>query len=352
MIPNYLIMKKAKQIIIFILVALLLGIIGFCSKQYYHYAVANFKSFDNKPHAYHVFPKTTPDSLITQMQEDYDLLSQLAWSLHCRYFKLTNLKPGHYRFAEKISNRDLIRRLQLGEETPIKLSFTQSIRTREQLAGYMGKKLLLDSTEVIRRLNSEEYMNNFGLTPETAVCLFIPNTYEVYWTMTADQLFARMHKEYQRFWNDDRQAKAKALGLTPTEVMTIASIIASETNKKEEYPTIASIYINRLRKGIALQACPTVIFATGDFTLRRVLKRHLKIDSPYNTYKYRGLPPGPIRLARPDIVDAVLNAPKTDYLYMCANPDFSGTHIFSSSYAKHSAVAREYQQALNERKVK
>ena len=345
-------MKKAKLIIILSLAAILLGIMVFCVKQYYHYKVANFKSFDQQSHSYHVYSHTTPDSLITQMLEDYDLLSELAWSLHCRYFKLTHIKPGHYHFAEKISNRDLIRRLQFGEETPIKLAFTHSIRTREQLAGMLGKKLLLDSTEVIRRLNSPEYLANFGLTPETAVCLFIPNTYEVYWTLSADQLFARMHKEYQRFWNDERLAKAKALGFTPTEVMTIASIIASETNKKEEYPTIASIYINRLRKGIALQACPTVIFATGDFSIRRVLKRHLQIDSPYNTYKYRGLPPGPIRLARPDIVDAVLNAPKTDYLYMCANPDFSGTHVFSSTYAKHSAVAREYQRALNERKVK
>jgi UPF0755 protein len=246
----------------------------------------------------------------------------------------------------------LIRRLLLGEQTPIKLSFTQAIRTREQLAAHMGKKLMLDSAEVIERLNDKEYMAHFGLTPETAVCLFIPNTYEVYWTMTADQLFTRMHKEYQRFWNEERMAKAKKQGLTPIEVTTIASIIASETNKSFEYPTIASIYINRIRKGIALQACPTVIFAVGDFSLRRVLKRHLAIDSPYNTYKYRGLPPGPIRLARPEVIDAVLNAPKTDYLYMCANPDFSGTHIFSSSYSKHSAVAREYQRELNKRKLK
>ena len=177
-------------------------------------------------------------------------------------------------------------------------------------------------------------MAKFGLNPETAVCMFIPNTYEVYWTTDADKLFARMFREYNTFWNEKRIKKAQKLGLTPVEVTTIASIIASETNKKEEYPTIASIYINRLKKGIALQACPTVIFATGDFTLRRVLKRHLEIDSPYNTYKYAGLPPGPIRLARPDIIDAVLNAPNTNYLFMCANPDFSGTHIFSSKSTK------------------
>jgi UPF0755 protein len=161
-----------------------------------------------------------------------------------------------------------------------------------------------------------------------------------------------MYKEYQRFWNEERLVKAKAIGLTPTEVATLASIVASETNKTAEHPLIASLYLNRLNKGIALQACPTVIYAVGNFKMRRVLKRHLAIDSPYNTYKNRGLPPGPIRLARPDVIDAVLNAPKTDYLYMCANPDFSGTHVFSSNYAKHSAVARQYQRELNQRKVK
>lgn len=345
-------MKKTTWIILFTVAAILFAAAGVCIKQYYHFAVSNFRSLDQEAHAYHVYPHTTSDSILTEITEDYHMLSELAWCLHCKYLRFTQTKPGHYRFASEISNRELIRRLQLGEQTPIRLSFTQSIRTREQLAGHLGKRLLLDSTEIIMRLNDREYMAHFGLTPETAVCLFIPNTYEVYWTMSADQLFARMHKEYQRFWDDERLAKAKQLGLTPTEVSTIASIIASETNKKDEYPTIASIYINRLKKGIALQACPTVIFAVGDFSMRRVLKRHLAIDSPYNTYKYRGLPPGPIRLARPDVIDAVLNAPKTDYLYMCANPDFSGTHIFSSTYAQHNQVARQYQRALNERKVK
>ena len=345
-------MKQTKWIILTILAIILIAAGSFLLKQYYHYAVSNFKSYDGEAHSYQVYPGMTSDSVLASITNDYQMASELAWCMHCQYMHYENPKPGHYRFAAEISNRELIRRLLLGEQTPIKLSFTQAIRTREQLAAHMGKKLMLDSAEVIDRLNDKEYLAHFGLSPETAVCLFIPNTYEVYWTMTADQLFARMHKEYQRFWNDERMAKAKKLGLTPTEVATIASIIASETNKSFEYPTIASIYINRLRKGIALQACPTVIFAVGDFSLRRVLKRHLAIDSPYNTYKYRGLPPGPIRLARPEVIDAVLNAPKTDYLYMCANPDFSGTHVFSSSYSKHSAVAREYQRELNKRKLK
>ena len=345
-------MKRTKWIILTILAIILIVIGSFLAKQYYHYAVSNFKSYDGETHSYQVYPGMTSDSVLASITSDYQMASELAWCMHCQYMHYEHPKPGHYRFAAEISNRELIRRLLLGEQTPIKLSFTQAIRTREQLAAHMGKKLMLDSAEVIERLNNKEYMAHFGLTPGTAVCLFIPNTYEVYWTMTADQLFARMHKEYQRFWNEERMAKAKKQGLTPVEVATIASIIASETNQSFEYPTIASIYINRLRKGIALQACPTVIFAVGDFSLRRVLKRHLAIDSPYNTYKYRGLPPGPIRLARPEVIDAVLNAPKTDYLYMCANPDFSGTHVFSSSYSKHSAVAREYQRELNKRKLK
>ena len=345
-------MKKSTWIILSLVAAIFLAVMGFCIKQYYHFTVANFLSFDHEAHAYKVYPDMTTDSLMSEMLGDYEMLSQLAWCMHSRYMHFTHVKPGYYRFGNKIANRDLIRRLQYGEESPIKLSFTHALRTPEQVAGHMGQRLMLDSAEVIQRLQDKEYLSHFGLTPETAVCLFIPNTYEVYWTMTADQLFARMYKEYQRFWNEDRLAKAEKLGLTPVEVATLASIVASETNRKEEHSTIASLYLNRLRKGIALQACPTVIFATGDFTLRRVLKRHLDIESPYNTYKHRGLPPGPIRLARPDVIDAVLNAPKTDYLYMCANPDFSGTHVFSSSYTKHSAVAREYQRALNQRKVK
>ena len=345
-------MKRRNIIIIAAITTFLLVIVGFLAKQYYHYSQSNFVSHDGETHSYHVYPDMTADSLMAEMLQDYEMTSKLAWCLQCKYLHFQQPKPGHYRFANEIGNRELIRRLQLGEETPIKLSFTQAIRTREQLAGFMGNKLMLDSLEVKNRLDDKDYLAHFGLTPETAVCLFIPNTYEVYWTLSADQLFARMYKEYQRFWNEERLAKAKKLGLTPTEVATLASIVASETNRKEEHPTIASLYLNRLRKGIALQACPTVIFAVGDFKMRRVLKRHLKIDSPYNTYTQRGLPPGPIRLARPDVIDAVLNAPKTDYLYMCANPDFSGTHVFSSSYSKHSSVARQYQRELNKRRVK
>lgn len=343
-------MNKRTNLFLFTLAVLIVAA-GFF-QQYYRLEVCNFVSRDGESHAYYVYPDMSADSLYTLMCVDYKVQDEDAWHAHSRHLLYQRPKSGYYRFPVEMGNKHLIRRLQLGQETPINISFTHSIRTPQQLAGAMGQKLLLDSAEVIQRLTDKTYLAQYGLTPETAVCLFIPNTYEVYWTMTADQLFARMYKEYQRFWNEERRAKAKDLGLTPVEVATLASIVASETNKTSEHPLIASLYLNRLNKGIALQACPTVIFAVGNFKMRRVLKRHLAIDSPYNTYKNRGLPPGPIRLARPDVMDAVLNAPKTDYLYMCANPDFSGTHIFSSSYTKHSAVARQYQRELNQRRVR
>jgi UPF0755 protein len=345
-------MKKKTIIIVSVLVFIVLAAGCFLAKQYYHITKSNFTSIDEESHAFYVMPETSIETILDSVMVYYEMKSKIAWKLTCELKEFNQVKPGHYKFPAKFSAREIVNRLQYGKETPINLSFTQSIRTREQLAAQMGKKLLLDSADVKTRLDNAEYMAKFGLTPETAVCMFIPNTYEVYWTMSADQLFERMHKEYNRFWNEERIAKAKKLGFTPTEVVTIGSIIASETNKSFEYPTIASIYINRVRKGIPLQACPTVIFAVGDFTMRRVLNRHLAIDSPYNTYMYKGLPPGPIRVVRPDILDAVLNAPETDYLFMCANPDFSGTHIFSSTYSKHQAIARRYQQELNKRQIK
>lgn len=344
--------KKTVIISVSILAAVLLVAAAVCVEQYYRLEVCNFTSLDGEGHGYYVYPNATADSLFAAMQEDYKVGSETAFRLHARHMLYRHPKTGYYHFPARIGDKHLIRRLQLGEQTPVKLSFTQSVRTPAQLAATLDKQLLLDSASVKARLDSVPYVGKYGMTAETAVCLFIPNTYEVYWTITPDQLFDRMYKEYNRYWNETRLAKAKTLGLTPTEVATIASIIESETNKAFEYPTIASIYLNRLERGIPLQACPTVIYAVGDFSMRRVLKRHLAIDSPYNTYKYKGLPPGPIRLARGSVMDAVLDAPETNYLYMCASPDFSGTHIFSSSYSQHAATARKYQQELNKRKIK
>ena len=345
---------KARYIIISFLAVVVIAATVFLSKQYYHYAYSNFESIDSLSHTYDIYPNMSLDSVMSVMEQDYHICSDLSWHWVCKAKDFNTPKVGRYTFTAVISNRELVRRLQLGEQTPVRLTFTHAIRTPQQLATHLAERLLLDSADIVDLLS--EKLTVIG-EPQEAWTLFLPNTYEVWWTVNPEQLVGRMQREYETFWTIDRQAKAKKLGLTTYEVQVLASIVASETNRKDEHPLIASLYLNRLRKGIPLQACPTVIYAHGLtdpklFKTRRVLKRHLEFDSPYNTYRYRGLPPTPIRLTRPDVIDAVLNAPKTDYLYMCANPDFSGTHVFSTSYANHSAVAREYQRELNKRKIK
>lgn len=346
-------MKKRKRngrVALLVVISLLLGV--WAAMEVYHDVVSNLSSCDGDPHSYYVYPNTPMDSVLAQMEADYTIASKGSLRRYARWKKFEYPRPGYYEFGRFVSNRSLVGHLQYGRQTPINLRFTNQIRNREQLASRMGKVLMVDSAEVIARLNDTEYLAQFGLKRETAVCLFIPNTYEVYWTMSVDELFARMKKEYDSFWTEQRLQQAKNIGLTPTEVATLASIVESETHNKSEHPTIASLYLNRLRKGMALQACPTVIFASGDFSTHRVTQRLLHIDSPYNTYKKAGLPPGPIRCPNGEAMDAVLKAPKTDYLYMCANPDWSGTHVFSASYAQHQRVAVAYRRELNKRGIK
>jgi len=347
-------MEKRKRNILFIALAavVVVVVVVVSSVVLYRMMVCNAVSQDSESHGYYVYPNTPLDSVLSQMAADYQFASLKNVHLYARHAKMQTVKSGHYRFSARVSSRTIVNFLMRGYQTPVQVRFNNQIRNREQLAGRLGQVLLIDSVDIMQRLDSLEYLQQFGLNRETAVCLFIPDTYEMFWTISVDDLFARMNKEYQNYWNAERRAKAKQIGLTPTEVATLASIVASETYKAEEHPTIASVYLNRLRKGMHLQACPTVIFAKGDFSMHRVLNRDLQMDSPYNTYKYAGLPPGPIRLTSAANMDAVLNAPKTDYLYMCANPDWTFTHVFSSTYAQHSRVAVQYRRELNKRKIK
>ena len=206
---------------------------------------------------------------------------------------------------------------------------------------------MMDSVTLLQYLEDEPFLARYGMNKETSRCLFIPNSYQVYWNITPERLFDRMLKEYNVFWNDERRHKADSIGLTPIEVAIVASIVEGESHNKNEMPIIASLYLNRIRKGMALQACPTIKYAVGDFKLRRILYRHLQVDSPYNTSKKPGLPPGPIRCPNPATMDMVLNAPKTDYLFMCASPELNNTHIFSSSYQTHSAAAVQYRHTMD-----
>ena len=211
---------------------------------------------------------------------------------------------------------------------------------------------MVDSCEIANILNDTAYISKLGFTPETLPALFIPNTYEVYWNMSAEDFMQRMLKEHKAFWNEKRLKQAEAIGLTPIEVATLASIVEEETANQAEKPMVAGLYINRLKKGMLLQADPTVKFSLQEFGLKRILFKHLEVDSPYNTYKYAGLPPGPIRVPSYQGLESVLNYTKHNYIYMCAKEDFSGTHNFAVTSAQHAANARKYQQALNRRGIR
>ena len=338
--------------IILPIVFLLFLVFSFSVEQYYRLHVSNFTSRDGKPHSYNIYPGTTIDSVLSMIRADYEVHGEMDLRMHMRMLLVTAPEPGHYEFPAKMGDKMLINRLQNGEQTPIKLTWNNFVRTREDLAGKLASRLMLDSIDIIERLNDDSYMADFGLNKETSRCLFIPNTYEVYWTISPDNLFKRMKREYDNFWTEERRHKADSIGLTPVEVATLASIVEGESYRTDDQPTIASLYLNRLRIGMPLQACPTIKYAIGDFTIKRVLKRHLTVDSPYNTYTHKGLPPGPIRCPLARTMDFVLNAPKTNYLYMCANPNMSGTHIFSSNYGNHANAANQYHRVMDEKRIR
>ncbi|MBK8882450.1 MAG: endolytic transglycosylase MltG [Bacteroidales bacterium] len=240
--------------------------------------------------------------------------------------------------------------LRSGHQSPVRITF-QNIRTLNQLAGKIGKQIEADSMQIMTFLSDESNYIADGFKKETIIAVFIPNTYEIYRNTDARALYMRMLKEYRKFWNDQRAASAKEKGLTPIEVAILASIIDDEVAKPDEKPRIAGVYLNRLKQGIPLQACPTIKFALNDFTITRVLYAYLQIDSPYNTYKHSGFPPGPIACPSIEGIDAVLNAEKHDYLYFAARADFSGYHNFSRTLAEHNHYAAIYQKELNKRRI-
>lgn len=257
---------------------------------------------------------------------------------------------GKYAVFPTDNILDIYLRISRGRQTPVNLSFN-NIRTREQLARRIGNQLMIDSAEIATLLFDSIYCAGRGYTPITIISMFIPNTYEMYWNINADNFFSRMQKEYDKFWNKERVNKAKQIGFTPEQVITLASIVEEETNNNAEKPIVAGLYINRLHRGMPLQADPTIKFALQDFSLKRIYDKHLNIDSPYNTYKYSGLPPGPIRIPSVKSIDSVLNYAHHNYLYMCAKEDFSGTHNFASTFSEHQKNAQKYRRALNNRKI-
>jgi UPF0755 protein len=261
------------------------------------------------------------------------------------------VKAGRYRLTKDMSNRSLINMLKAGNQEPVNIAF-QNVRLKHTLAGMISKKIESDSTSILGLLDSAAFVEKYGFNTENIYTMFIPNSYEIYWNSNAEKFFLRMHAEYLKFWNVDRKAKASKINLSQADVSILASIVDSEALNDSEMPRIAGLYMNRLLKGMRLEADPTVIFAANDFTIRRVLNKHLRINSPYNTYLNEGLPPGPITMPSINAIDAVLNYEKHDYIYMCAKEDFSGYHNYASNLSQHLQNARKFQDALNQRNIK
>ncbi len=260
------------------------------------------------------------------------------------------IKPGRYRIRRGMSARALARMLHAGEQEPVRVTFS-NVDHLQELAGRLDHALEPDSIAFLRAFLDPEQQRAAGLDEATMIGLFLPNTYELWWTTTPERFIARMRQEYDAFWNAERRAKAEALGLTPAEVSTLASIVQAETVRMIDAPTIAGVYLNRLRIGMPLQADPTLKFALGLDSVNRVLNRDKLVDSPYNTYQNPGLPPGPINMPEPRFIESVLTAPRHDYLYFCARADLSGYTDFARTYEQHLVNARRYQKALNERRI-
>lgn len=292
------------------------------------------------------------DSVLCKLKPMASGSSMVGFSTAARFLDYSNgIRPGMYKLNTSTGALAFVRKLRNGQQDFLMLTIPTA-RTMEELARKLDGKIKADSADYMAVFTDSAKIASLGFTKETLPAMFIPETYDFFWTDTADKVLSRMEKEHNKFWTEERKQKAKEIGLTPIEVSIMASIVDSETNVKEDKPVVAGVYLNRIKKGMKLQADPTVKFAVGDFTLRRILFKHLGTDSPYNTYKYEGLPPGPICIPSIDGLEAVLNAKKHDYLFFCASPKFDGSHIFARNNEEHMKNARAYQDALNKRNIK
>lgn len=293
----------------------------------------------------------TQDSVIAKIQPFANLIGMTTLNTLIRHSGYSeNIRTGRYSIEPGDGPITIFRRLRSGRQTSLNLTIPES-RTMDRLAAILSNKLMLDSATIAEALTSQEVCEKLGYDTCTIAAMFVPNTYDVYWNMSIDELLQRMQKEHDRFWKGDREAKAAEMQMTPIEVCTLASIIDEETSNNAEKPMIAGMYLNRLKEGMPLQADPTIKFALKQFELKRIYNKLLNTESPYNTYRNEGLPPGPIKIASIKGIDAVLNYTSHDYLYMCAKEDFSGTHNFARTYQEHLKNADKYTKALNERGI-
>ena len=317
----------------------------------YYYFLSELTAKDQTEYVY-IDTDDTIDSVFVKVGEIANTHGNTGFRTLMRHLDYADhIRTGRYAIAPGESAFTICRRIKNGIQSPVQLTIP-SVRTMDKLAGYLGKKLMVDSTSVYEALTDQSVCKQYGYDTTTIACMFIPNTYELYWNLPLEKLMERMQKESKDFWNADRMQKASQMGLLPTQVMTLASIIDEETANNAEKPMIAGMYYNRLKTGMPLQADATIKFALKRFELKRIWNNLLFVDSPYNTYRNTGLPPGPIRIPSVTAIDAVLNYVHHDYLYMCAKEDFSGTHNFARTYAEHLQNAANYSKALNERGIK
>jgi len=349
-------MSKSKKLII---TSLLLGVGAYFAFPYYQiFRDGNTKVLtlkENEEKAIFIPSESTANDVVNLLFEEklikkskidnfLNLASKKNYDGH-------NVVPGKYTLKGGMELNQLINHLRAGNgRQEVAVTFN-SVRFLEDLAGAVGKTIETDSSELIRYLKSSDTYSKYGFNHQTFMSMFLPNTYSIDWATSPEEFIDRMAHEYKNFWTENRIQKANALGLSQSKVSTLASIVYAETKKADESARIAGVYVNRLEKGMPLQADPTLIWAIGDFNIKRVLNSHKEIDSPYNTYKNKGLPPGPINIPPSSYVDAVLNYEDHNYLFFCAKEDFSGYANFARTYKQHLANAKRYQKALNRKKI-
>ncbi|MCU0384198.1 MAG: endolytic transglycosylase MltG [Cyclobacteriaceae bacterium] len=340
--------KPPKKLIFFLLFSMLLISFGFYSYQ----IVFTPNILVGKEDRLIVIPRDadfkTVQKLLHEGNYVQDLMSFAFLSRMMGYDK--KIKPGRFVLHANMTNIQAIRTLRQAKQVPVKITFN-NVRLLKDLSDKITVNLGMHPDEFEAAAVKFAMNNTHGFNKDNLMCMFIPNTYEVYYNVSADALLERMYKEYTLFWNEERKKKAESLGLTPVEVSILASIVQAETVKQDEAPTIAGLYINRLKQKMPLQADPTLVFASGDFSLKRVLNEHKEIDSPYNTYKYAGLPPGPINMPRINCLDAVLNYERHDYLFYAASTTRPGYHEFNEEYRSHVNTANKYRKTLNKRNI-
>ena len=332
---------------VLVVAALLAGAAGFVLGRYY---IDNKKPNFTEKYVLYVRPDMTVEEVMDSLQTGAGMIRPKSVErAFAEMETAARMKPGRYVVDSTCTSIYVARMLVFGWQTPQNLTLSGTLRKKDRIAQRISSQMMIDSASVADALNDEVFLAGYGFTPQNVFAMILPDTYEMYWTASVKDIFDRFKKEYDAFWTQDRLAKAKALGLTPMEVSVMASIVSGETLAASEYPVIAGVYLNRWKKGMKLQADPTIAFCY-DYTLDRILKKHLTVESPYNTYKHVGLPPAPINVPPKACLEAVLNPQKHNYIYFCASPAFDGTHKFAVGYTEHLKNAKAFQRELTARR--